>query len=213
MAHGVVGQARIRCRLAPQLAVAPPDGVRRPGLLPTGLLIGIVEGPAVDEVHRQKAEAEGGQRLLGQLAVLQGAEVVHLGAGDEFDLRVPGAGLVDFSQVGIHHLRPHGEVLVRVEGRREREVLGEGEGGQAGGRGGVGVLGDACRCRGRNRRNGNGCLRVPLNCSPCPCAGFGVVVPCSNSNPRISRPLVRVCGSGRKCRAQTAFYGRSRRGF
>ena len=142
MAHGVVGQARIRCRLAPQLAVAPPDGVRRPGLLPTGLLIGIVEGPAVDEVHRQQTEAEGGQSVLGELAVLQGAEVVHLGAGDEFDLRVPGAGLVDLGQVGIHHLRPHGEVLVRVEGRREREVLGEGEGGQAGGRGGVGVLGD-----------------------------------------------------------------------
>ena len=55
---------------------------------------------------------------------------------------MPGAGLVDFSQVGIHHLRPHGEVLVRVEGRREREVLGEGEGGEAGGRGGISVLGD-----------------------------------------------------------------------
>lgn len=62
--------------------------------------------------------------------------------GDELYLRVPGAGLVDLGQIGIDHRRPHGEVLVGVEGLREREVLGEGEGGQAGGRGGVGVLGD-----------------------------------------------------------------------
>ena len=112
------------------------------GLRPAGHLVGVVEGPAVDEVHRQQTEAEGGQSVLGELAVLQGAEVVHLGAGDELDLRVPGAGLVDLGQIGIDHRRPHGEVLVGVEGLREREVLGEGEGGQAGGRGGVGVLGD-----------------------------------------------------------------------
>ena len=212
MAHGVVGQARIRCRLAPQLAVAPPDGVRRPGLLPTGLLIGIVEGPAVDEVHRQKAEAEGGQGLLGELAVLQGAEVVHLGAGDEFDLRVPGAGLVDFGQVGIHHLRPHGEVLVGVEGRREREVLSEGEGGEAGGRGGISVLGDGAGAVAGIDAMAMGVysfhliallVRVRIR-------GGGAVL--KQQSPHLSTACPRV-GSGRKCRAQTAFYGRSRRGF
>lgn len=132
--------------------------------------------------------------------------------GDELDLRVPGAGLVDLGQVGIDHRRPHGEVLVGVEGLREREVLGEGEGGQAGGRGGVGVLGDASGAVAGIDAMAMGVYEFHLIALlvRARIRGGGAVL--KQQSPHLSTACPRV-GSGRKCRAQTAFYGRSRRGF
>ena len=51
-----------------------------------------------------------------------------------------GASLLDLGQVARQVLLGHGEIAVGVEGCRQREVLGEGKRGQAGGSCGVGIF-------------------------------------------------------------------------